>query len=82
MTPEALVALEAYDWPGNVRELQNAVFRAVVAARGPFLTTADFPDLSPDRVPRYQPRPYPARPDGPPTPAAGLPKAVIAAPGA
>ncbi len=81
ITPEAIVTLEAYTWPGNVRELQNAVFRAVVSARGPFLTTADFPDLSPDRVPRYQPRPYPARPDGPPTPAAGLPKAAIAAPG-
>ncbi len=80
ITPEAIVTLEAYTWPGNVRELQNAVFRAVVSARGPFLTTADFPDLSPDRVPRYQPRPYPARPDGPPTPAAGLPKAAIAGP--
>ena len=70
ITPEAIVALEAYDWPGNVRELQNAVFRAVVSSRGPFLTTADFPDLTPDRVPRYQPRPYPARPDVPAGPAA------------
>ncbi|MCK6685896.1 MAG: sigma-54 dependent transcriptional regulator, partial [Thermoanaerobaculia bacterium] len=33
ITPEALVKLEAHDWPGNVRELENAVFRAVVAAR-------------------------------------------------
>ena len=63
VTPEALVALEAYDWPGNVRELQNTVFRAVVSARGPFLTTADFPDLSHDRAPRYLPRPYPPRAD-------------------
>ena len=63
ITPEALVSLEAYDWPGNVRELQNAVFRAVVSARGPFLTTADFPDLSADHVPRYLPRPYPPRAD-------------------
>ena len=60
ITPEALVALEAYDWPGNVRELQNAVFRAVVSARGPFLTTADFPDLSPDRRPALPPAPLPA----------------------
>jgi DNA-binding NtrC family response regulator len=78
VTPEALVALEAYAWPGNVRELQNSVFRAVVSARGPFLTTADFPDLSPDRVPRYLPRPYPPRLDGPAP--AGAP-APLATPG-
>jgi DNA-binding NtrC family response regulator len=79
ITPEALVALEAYDWPGNVRELQNAVFRAVVSARGPFLTTADFPDLSPDRVPRYLPRPYPPRAETP-LPAVPQPPAIAAAP--
>ena len=77
ITPEALVALEAYDWPGNVRELQNAVFRAVVSARGPFLTTADFPDLSPDRVPRYLPRPYPARSEAPPPSPATPPKPAV-----
>ena len=78
VTPEALVTLEAYTWPGNVRELQNAVFRAVVSARGPFLTTADFPDLSPDRVPRYLPRPYPPRSDDPVPAGAAAP---VAAPG-
>ncbi len=78
VTPEALVALEAYAWPGNVRELQNSVFRAVVSARGSFLTTADFPDLSPDRVPRYLPRPYPPRSEDPVSAGAAAP---VAAPG-
>ena len=71
ITPEALVALEAYDWPGNVRELQNAVFRAVVSARGPFLTTADFPDLSPRPGPALPAPPLPAT-HGPPVRAARL----------
>ena len=85
ITPEALLRLEAHDWPGNVRELENAVFRAVVSARGPFLTTADFPDVEPSGVPRFGPRPYPPRPEQvgeeghappaglPPPPAAPLP---------
>jgi DNA-binding NtrC family response regulator len=30
LTPDALLALQAYDWPGNVRELENALERAVV----------------------------------------------------
>ncbi|MCG3137546.1 MAG: Transcriptional regulatory protein ZraR [Phycisphaerae bacterium] len=28
LTPEALVALQAYDWPGNVREMANVIERA------------------------------------------------------
>ncbi|MDL1949207.1 sigma-54-dependent Fis family transcriptional regulator, partial [Acidobacteria bacterium ACD] len=68
ITPEALVRLEAHDWPGNVRELENAVQRAVVSARGPFLTTADFPDVEPSGVPRFGPRPYPLRTDAPAEP--------------
>jgi len=40
-TPEALRALTEFDWPGNVRELENVVQRAVVLARGPFITLAD-----------------------------------------
>jgi DNA-binding NtrC family response regulator len=48
----------SYDWPGNVRELQNVVRRAVLAARGPYLTTREFPDLT-VASPRFQPRPYP-----------------------
>ncbi|MCG3192192.1 MAG: Regulatory protein AtoC [Thermoanaerobaculia bacterium] len=74
ITPEALVKLEAHDWPGNVRELENAVFRAVVAARGPFLTSVDFPDVEPSGVPRFGPRPYLPKDEGiqgfpPPQPA-------------
>jgi two-component system response regulator HydG len=42
-TPEAMLALEHYPWPGNVRELENAVERALVVARGPFLGPDDLP---------------------------------------
>ncbi len=34
ITPEAVVALEAWRWPGNVRELENVVRRAAVFAQG------------------------------------------------
>lgn len=40
---EAMDLLIKYDYPGNVRELENLVHRATVLARGPLLTTADFP---------------------------------------
>jgi two-component system, NtrC family, response regulator HydG len=33
-SPEAMLALKAYDWPGNVRELQNVIERALVLATG------------------------------------------------
>ncbi len=33
-SPDAMLALKAYDWPGNVRELQNVIERALVVARG------------------------------------------------
>jgi two-component system, NtrC family, response regulator HydG len=36
-SPEAMLALKAYDWPGNVRELENAVERALVIAPGPVI---------------------------------------------
>ncbi|MCW5697264.1 MAG: sigma-54-dependent Fis family transcriptional regulator [Bauldia sp.] len=42
----ALDLLSAYRWPGNVRQLENAVFRAVVLADGPTLTTAEFPQIA------------------------------------
>ncbi|MCK6683537.1 MAG: hypothetical protein L6R30_14105, partial [Thermoanaerobaculia bacterium] len=56
------------------RELENAVFRAVVAARGPFLTSVDFPVVEPSGVPRFGPRPYLPKDEGiqgfpPPQPA-------------
>ena len=40
---EAMDLLLKYDYPGNVRELENLMHRAVVLARGPLLSTADFP---------------------------------------
>ncbi len=40
---EAMDLLVKYDYPGNVRELENLVHRAVVLARRPLLTAADFP---------------------------------------
>jgi DNA-binding NtrC family response regulator len=43
---EAQALLCAYDWPGNVRQLENAIFRAVVLARGAELTVADFPQIA------------------------------------
>ena len=39
---EAIQALKTYPWPGNVRELENAVERAVVLAKGRYLTKDDF----------------------------------------
>jgi two-component system response regulator HydG len=39
---QALDLLSTYDWPGNVRELENAMERAVVLAKGRYLTRDDF----------------------------------------
>ena len=41
----ALAMLKNYDWPGNIRQLENAIFRAVVLADGPVLTTEEFPQI-------------------------------------
>lgn len=38
----AMKLLEAYQWPGNVRELENVIERAVVLAKGRYLTRNDF----------------------------------------
>ena len=45
-SPETAALLAAYDWPGNVRQLENAVYRAVVLADGPYLQPHDFPAVS------------------------------------
>lgn len=37
----ALQVLRSYSWPGNVRELGNVIERAVLMARGTFITAAD-----------------------------------------
>ncbi len=39
----ALKLLERYSWPGNVRELENVIERAVILAKGPYLTGDNFP---------------------------------------
>jgi DNA-binding NtrC family response regulator len=45
-TGETLRLLMAHDWPGNVRQLENAVYRAIVLADGPYLQPHDFPAIS------------------------------------
>ena len=40
---EARDLLLKYDYPGNVRELENIMERAVVIARGPYITPGDLP---------------------------------------
>ena len=39
---QGIEALKNYSWPGNVRELENAIERAVVLAKGRYLTKDDF----------------------------------------
>ncbi|MBI4640136.1 MAG: sigma-54-dependent Fis family transcriptional regulator [Candidatus Tectomicrobia bacterium] len=43
LTPRALDLLMRYSWPGNVRELENSVERAVILARGEFITPEELP---------------------------------------
>jgi two-component system response regulator HydG len=45
-TPQAMDGLIHYPWPGNVRELMNAVERAVVLARGEYLSVEEFKTIS------------------------------------
>jgi DNA-binding NtrC family response regulator len=40
---EAMELLKAYAWPGNVRELRNAVERAVILAKGPWIEPSHLP---------------------------------------
>ena len=42
-SPEATDYLLRYEWPGNVRELENAIERAVILAKNPFVNVADLP---------------------------------------
>jgi DNA-binding NtrC family response regulator len=44
ITRQAMELLTRHDWPGNVRELKNAVERAVIYARSPFITPAELPE--------------------------------------
>src|ERR1700744_2227841 len=54
-TPETLTMLSAHDWPGNVRQLENAVYRAIVLADGPYLQPHDFPSISGLKPPVAEP---------------------------
>src|SRR5918998_3092387 len=45
-TPETMAMLQGFDWPGNVRQLENAVYRAMILADGPYLQPHDFPAIS------------------------------------
>ncbi len=45
LMPGILNDLLRYDWPGNVRELENVVERAVVLARGQYLTPDELPPV-------------------------------------
>ena len=47
ITPGAILKLQANPWPGNVRELQNAIQRALVLARGKFITEETLAFLGP-----------------------------------
>jgi len=38
-----LAALLAHPWPGNIRQLRNVIERAVIYAKGPFISVADLP---------------------------------------
>ncbi len=41
---EAMEMLLRYHWPGNVRELKNVIERAVVLAKGDYITLSELPD--------------------------------------
>ena len=45
LSPAAVALLQTHSWPGNVRQLENAVFRSVVMAEGPYLQPEDFPQI-------------------------------------
>ncbi len=46
---EALLALRSYNWPGNVREVENKIRRAIIMARGPYITPEDLDLKEPDK---------------------------------
>jgi two-component system NtrC family response regulator len=41
LSPDAIVAVDAYAWPGNVRELENRIKRAVIMADSKSITASD-----------------------------------------
>ena len=51
-TPETMAVLRTFDWPGNVRQLENAVYRAMILADGPYLQPHDFPAITGVAIPQ------------------------------
>ncbi len=51
----AMKLLERYPWAGNVRELENVIERAVILAKGPYLTSETFPPAVIDSKPSMRP---------------------------
>lgn len=54
---DALRAMQRYHWPGNVRELEHCIERAVILAKGKYLTLDDIP-LPTDRTQRVFGMPF------------------------
>jgi DNA-binding NtrC family response regulator len=44
-SPDANELMMKYEWPGNIRELENAIERAVILARGEFITQDELPGI-------------------------------------
>ncbi|MBW1997299.1 MAG: sigma 54-interacting transcriptional regulator, partial [Deltaproteobacteria bacterium] len=44
LSSEAMPVLMGYSWPGNVRELENLIERAVLLAKGKYITPAELPE--------------------------------------
>ena len=76
-TPEAQALLTAYDWPGNVRQLENAVYRAIVLADGPYLQPHDFPAVSGVSAPQPTEAAEPLRASDPLEVAADAPVRIL-----